>query len=60
MWEAIRNITMSTSGNQAAEKLREMITTPGKLVVAPGVYDGISARAALSQGFEALYMVSPP
>ena len=29
---------------------------PGKLLVAPGVYDGISTRVANEMGFRALYM----
>jgi methylisocitrate lyase len=31
----------------------------GNFVLAPGVYDGFSARIALEIGFDALYMVSP-
>lgn len=30
----------------------------GHIVVAPGVYDGLSARLALAAGAECLYMVS--
>jgi methylisocitrate lyase len=41
-----------------AAKLRELLSDPEKLVVAPGVFDGISARIALGTGFEAIYMVS--
>lgn len=40
----------------AAAILREMIETPGKLVICPGVYDGFTARIALDVGFDALYM----
>lgn len=29
-----------------------------KIVVCPGVYDGITARLSRATGFEALYMVS--
>ena len=29
-------------------------------IVAPGVYDGISARTALDVGFDALYMTGMP
>jgi 2-methylisocitrate lyase-like PEP mutase family enzyme len=32
------------------------LLTPGKLLVAPGIYDGISARVADEVGFEVLYM----
>lgn len=35
-----------------------MLSDPSKTVVAPGVYDGISTRIALAQGFDCLYMVS--
>jgi len=35
-------------------RLREMVTS-GDIVVAPGVYDGLSARLAVRAGFSALY-----
>ena len=38
----------------AARRLRERLLAPG-LVVAPGVYDGLSARIAAAAGFEVLY-----
>lgn len=38
-----------------AAKLREMLKA-GKLVIAPGCYDGITARAIERAGFPALYM----
>ncbi len=41
-----------------ATRLREMLKDRSKVVVCPGVYDGLSARVALSMGFDALYMVS--
>ena len=34
-----------------------MIREPGEIILCPGVYDGLSARVALSVGFDALYMV---
>jgi len=37
-----------------AAGLREMIARPG-MIVAPGIYDGISARLGRMAGFEALY-----
>lgn len=46
------NNTMS-----GAAKLRQMLQETNNLIVCPGVYDGLSARIALSLGFEALYMV---
>ena len=44
---------------KAAAKLREYLADPEKVVVCPGVHDGLTARVALSVGFDALYMVSP-
>lgn len=37
-------------------KLREMLADSSQLIVAPGVYDGLTARLALSQNFDCLYM----
>jgi 2-methylisocitrate lyase-like PEP mutase family enzyme len=39
----------------AATKLRRRLEQPG-IIVGPGVYDGFSARIALSVGFDTLYM----
>ena len=41
----------------AATKLRNLISSPGPIILAPGVYDGFSARIALSVGFVTIYMV---
>jgi hypothetical protein len=41
----------------ASTRLRRMIYHSEKIIVAPGVYDGLSARVALSVGFDAMYMV---
>ncbi|KAI1781236.1 Phosphoenolpyruvate/pyruvate domain-containing protein [Hypoxylon cercidicola] len=41
---------------QSATKLRQMLADPDKIVVCPGVHDGLTARVALSVGFDALYM----
>lgn len=38
-------------------KLRKMLEETNDLIVCPGVYDGISARAAQEVGFNAMYMV---
>lgn len=43
----------------AATKLRRMLTDGDNLIVAPGVYDGFSARVALEVGFDCIYMVGP-
>jgi 2-methylisocitrate lyase-like PEP mutase family enzyme len=47
-------VDMSVS---AAKRLRQTLSDPNKAVFAPGVYDGLTARLALAQGFECLYMV---
>ncbi|KAI8634625.1 carboxyvinyl-carboxyphosphonate phosphorylmutase [Xylariaceae sp. FL1651] len=41
---------------KAATRLRQMLADPDKIVVCPGVHDGITARMALHVGFDALYM----
>lgn len=40
----------------AATKLRQALKEDG-IIVAPGVFDGFSARIALDVGFDAIYMV---
>ncbi|KAH8881063.1 Phosphoenolpyruvate/pyruvate domain-containing protein [Thozetella sp. PMI_491] len=40
----------------ACERLRRMLAQPNHTVTAVGVYDGISARLALNEGFKCLYM----
>lgn len=40
----------------AAKRLRQLLFDSNKIIVAPGVYDGFSARIALEVGFECLYM----
>ncbi len=40
-----------------ATRLRRLLEETRDLIVCPGVYDGFSARIALSVGFQALYMV---
>ena len=40
----------------AAARLRALLSEPTHMIVAPGVYDGLTARLALAQGFECLYM----
>ncbi|KAL4869278.1 hypothetical protein BDV12DRAFT_168238 [Aspergillus spectabilis] len=42
--------------NTAASKLRHALQDPNAFIIAPGVYDGLSARIALNVGFDALYM----
>jgi 2-methylisocitrate lyase-like PEP mutase family enzyme len=43
------------SGAERRAQLAARLKT-GELLVAPGVYEGISARMADGMGFEALYM----
>lgn len=53
---------MSSSNNPgavpAATKLRQMLKGDG-IVIAPGVYEGFSARIAHEVGFDCIYMVRP-
>jgi 2-methylisocitrate lyase-like PEP mutase family enzyme len=43
------------AGNEKARVLRERLAK-GEFILAPGIYDGISARVADGMGFPALYM----
>ena len=49
-----QTIEAATSG---ATKLRRLLEDTNELIVCPGVYDGFSARIAISVGFDCLYMV---
>ena len=40
-----------------ATRLKHLLRDSNELIVCPGVYDGLSARIAMSVGFSALYMV---
>ncbi|KAJ4392021.1 hypothetical protein N0V93_005641 [Gnomoniopsis smithogilvyi] len=42
--------------NKAAAKLRAQLADESKIIVCPGVQDGLSARVCLDEGFENLYM----
>lgn len=42
-----------------ATRLRQLIAEKN-IVVAPGVFDGFSARIALDVGFDCIYMVGLP
>ena len=46
----------STPPESSATKLRHLLSQPSGFVLAPGVYDGFSARIALSVGFDVLYL----
>jgi hypothetical protein len=39
------------------QKLRAFMNDPDKIILGPGVYDGLTARIALQAGFDCLYMV---
>ncbi|KAH8692802.1 putative isocitrate lyase/malate synthase [Talaromyces proteolyticus] len=49
---SIVNLTMSPS----TQKLRQFLADPDKIIVGPGVYDGLTARMALAAKFDTLYM----
>jgi 2-methylisocitrate lyase-like PEP mutase family enzyme len=46
-----------TSFVPAVQKLRDLLAEKGRLIVCPGVYDGFTARIALREGIDCLYMV---
>ena len=49
-----------TESVPAATRLRALLAEKDKIVVCPGVYDGLTARIALATGFDCLYMVGAP
>ena len=49
--------TLPTKLLSPASALKHRLQNTKDLIVCPGVYDGFSARIALSVGFDALYMV---
>lgn len=48
---------MSVAPLTGARRLRQLLSDETRIVVAPGVFDGFTARLALAAGFDALYMV---
>ena len=40
------------AARSAAAKLRALLSDPSRMLVAPGVYDGLTARIALREGFD--------
>ena len=49
---------MAEAGSMSpVQKLRGLIQEPDKIILGPGVYDGLTARIALQAGFDCLYMV---
>lgn len=55
----MHNTNGASAPVSAATKLRRALKGDD-IIVAPGVYDGFSARIALETGFETIYMVLPP
>ena len=53
---AIRAPSTYDAEAPASTRLRHMIKNLDHILVCPGVYDGLSARIALSCGFEGMYM----
>lgn len=47
---------MTVLGMSAAQRLRQLLAESGKTIACPGVYDGLTARLALNEGFDCLYM----
>lgn len=47
------------SSFSAVANLRQLLADESQIIVCPGVYDGFTARIALQEGFDALYMVLP-
>ena len=45
------------AASSAVTRLRQLLADESKIIVCPGVYDGFTARIALREGFDALYMV---
>lgn len=45
-----------STGQTAAARLRKLLAEEGKTIFCPGVYDGLTARLALNEGFDCLYM----
>lgn len=41
----------------AVAKLRQRLADESQIIICPGIYDGFTARIALQEGFDALYMV---
>lgn len=52
----IRAPSVYDASAPASTRLRHMIKNLDHILVCPGVYDGLSARIALSVGFEGMYM----
>ena len=51
------NMAERASPISPVQKLRALMKEPDKIILGPGVYDGLTARIALQAGFDCLYMV---
>ncbi|KAI1469830.1 putative carboxyphosphonoenolpyruvate mutase [Daldinia caldariorum] len=47
---------MADTSKTPVARLRAALSTPGNIIISPGVYDGLTARIALKAGFDCLYM----
>jgi 2-methylisocitrate lyase-like PEP mutase family enzyme len=56
MWQP--NGANGSEHKTAVEKFRALLAQKEKLIVCPGVYDGYTARIALAEDVDCLYMVS--
>ncbi|TVY27123.1 Carboxyvinyl-carboxyphosphonate phosphorylmutase [Lachnellula hyalina] len=56
MFQKREEIDNNNINMTAVARLRELLAQEDKIVVCPGVYDGFTARIALSAGFDCLYM----
>jgi 2-methylisocitrate lyase-like PEP mutase family enzyme len=53
-------MSTTTNGNNpktSVARLRELLRRDDHITICPGVYDGLTARIALREGFDCLYMV---
>lgn len=49
--------TTVSAPKPSATRLRELLSREKHITLCPGVYDGLTARIALNEGFDCLYMV---
>lgn len=52
----MQNPQSPSKARSSASRLRDLLSNPHEILVCPGVYDGLTARIALAQGFNCLYM----
>jgi 2-methylisocitrate lyase-like PEP mutase family enzyme len=50
------NVHSEGQPRSSAARLRELLAQEGKTIACPGVYDGLTARIVLNEGFDAFYM----